>query len=141
MYAFCFLKVNPLLQPLATRTVAGDVQREEGVRGRVAPNGEIGYGSARKRKREKQETSIVGMESLSSVFRPFSNEVARATEEAERNKVVHEAADAKARSTQSLLAAIKQAKDMSLAAATNEEKLMYQDIASKLMGNLQKNMS
>ena len=81
------------------------------------------------------------MESLSSVFRPFSDEVARATEEAERDKVVYDAADAKAHSTQSLFAAIKQAKDMSLAAATNEEKLMYQDMASKLMGNLQKNTS
>ena len=88
-----------------------------------------------------QEVSIVGMESLSSVFRPFSDEVARATEEAERDKVVYEAADAKARSTQSLLAAIKQAKDMSLTAATNEEKLMYQDIARKLIGNLQKHIS
>lgn len=83
----------------------------------------------------------MGVESLSSVFRPFFDEVARATEEAERNKVVFEAAEAKARSAQSLLAAIKQAKDMSLSAATSEEKLMHQDIANKLMGNLQKNMS
>ena len=99
MYAFCFLKANHLLQPLATRTLAGDVQREEGVGGGVAPDGEIRYGSARKRKREMQEVSIVGMESLSFVLRPFSDEVARATEEAERDKVVYEAADAKARST------------------------------------------
>ena len=72
----------------------------------------------------------MGMESLSSGILPFSVEMARETEEAEGDRLVYEAADEKACSTQSFLAAIKQAKDMSLAAPTNEDKLMYQDIAS-----------
>ena len=138
MYTFCFLKMKPLQQPLATRTLAGDAQWEEGFGGGVTPNSDIGHENGQKRKREKQKISIVRMESLSSVFRPFSDEVGHATEDAETDKVVYEAAETKARSAQSLLAAIKRAKDISLSVATREEKLMYQGIANKIMGNRQK---
>lgn len=31
MYAFCYLKFNPVVQPLATRSLSTDAQREEGV--------------------------------------------------------------------------------------------------------------
>lgn len=33
MYAFCFFKENPLLEPLATRTLPREAQREEGIPG------------------------------------------------------------------------------------------------------------
>jgi len=118
MYAFCFLKANTLLQPLATRALQTECQREEGVGQGVSPITR----SSGKRKREKQETSIVGMDTLSSAFKPFSEEVARETEEAERDKARFEASEAKGRSAQSLLTAIAQAKQMEADAIDETEK-------------------
>lgn len=82
MYAFCFLKAHPVLQPLATRALQQDAQREEGVGSGVSPE----PFSRRKRKREPQEINIVGMESLSLVFMPRCAQVAEETEPAERDK-------------------------------------------------------
>ena len=141
MYACYFLKVKPLLQPLATRTLAGDAQREEGFGWGITPNGKIWYGNGRKRKREKQEIDIVGMGSLSSAFFHFVMGWRAQLRKLKGIKVVYEAAEAKARSAQSLFASIKQAKDMFLSAATREERLMYQYIENKLIGNQPKNMT
>jgi len=50
MYAYCFLQTHSILQPLATRALQTDAQREEGVGSGVTPE----LSSSGKRKRERQ---------------------------------------------------------------------------------------
>lgn len=79
MYAFCFPKAYPFLQPHATRALQKDSQLGEGVRNGVDPEPP----SRRKKKRKPQENSIMGMESLYSVFMTRCGQVAEETESAE----------------------------------------------------------
>jgi len=78
------------------------------------------------------------MEELSSAFKPCSEDVARAAEEAERDKARYEAEEAKSRSTQSLLSAIAQAKGMAKDAEHPDEKMIYEQIVKDLMADVSK---
>lgn len=78
-------------------------------------------GSGRKRKRDKRKISIDDIEMISSAFKPYNENVARKTEQSERNRARYEAADAKGRATQNNLIAIAQAKSMAEGARTESE--------------------
>lgn len=76
MHAFCFLKLNPVLEPLARRTLPRESQREEGVLlGTRSP--EEDSRNTRRRRRERQEISIMGLEALSEVFKHFNERTNR----------------------------------------------------------------
>lgn len=111
LYAHCLIKRYTLLTLLATRAMQSDAQREEGVGDVVRPNQESST-LPKKQKSVREEISIVGVDALSSALKPLNLETARQTGEAERDKAQFEAAYARVKSLKSLLAAIKQTKDM-----------------------------
>ena len=82
LYAYFFLQKYPALQPLATKALQTNSQREEGVEDGIAPENSSG----KRRKRQREEIGIAELGTLSSIFRPASKTAARETEEAEREK-------------------------------------------------------
>lgn len=109
-----------------------DAQREEGVDDGVNPVQQ----SSKKRKKETKQINIAELESLSTNFRPASEPAARETEEAERDKAVYEATEAKGRSTQAIMSAVSQAKEMEKIASNDAERFVYSVIVKDLMNDL-----
>eukprot|EP00177_Eucheuma_denticulatum_P005710 GFKZ01010406.1.p1 GENE.GFKZ01010406.1~~GFKZ01010406.1.p1 ORF type:complete len:471 (+),score=76.14 GFKZ01010406.1:658-2070(+) len=140
MYGHCFLEEYPLLSSLFKRSMWDDLRGEEAL-GKRLYSKEISRTPSKRRKQDSHEISIVGIDALSPSLKHLNPQTAKETEEAKRDKAVFEAADARGKSTQSLLAAIRETKQMLATAKEESEVKAYQDVLKELFATLRRIVS